>query len=124
MARDLLRETDGPDVHKSATFPPAITFLSYFHTAIVSLPHLYYNTLMARKKVVALSPPAPPLPSPLERLLSSLEIATAGEVRRKWDDLGLLSAQKAFGWVESVGRMPSGMDFDQFVSLYQVIMES
>jgi len=70
---------------------------------------------MAKKK-------STPPPSPLDDLLRCMGFDLPAQARCQFDDLNLLTAEKAFAWLGSVDRLPAGMGLEQFLPLYAAIM--
>jgi len=87
---------------------------------------LDYNYRMAKKtpKQTILPPPFPVIPDygPLESLLHSMQVESLADAARHFDDLGLITPERAFAFLESVGRLPAGCALDDFRPLYAQIM--
>jgi hypothetical protein len=75
------------------------------------------------RKLSDVSAVAPPVPtvdgasSPLDALLRAIG-RERGDARRLFDDLNLSTADKAYRYLVSQGRVPAGMTLEEFTPLY------
>jgi hypothetical protein len=69
-------------------------------------------------------PPFPVIPDygPLEGLLHTMQVNSPADAARHFDDLGLNTPEKAFAFLESVGRLPAGCALEEFRALYIQIL--
>lgn len=75
-------------------------------------------------KTTVSPPPFPVIPDygPLEILLRSMQVAAPADAARYFDDLGLITPERAFDFLVSVGRLPAGCALEEFRALYAQIL--